>query len=127
MDVGTTNGWRMDDVVPSRKSCGGSARCRSSPRPQLFWRSGRALALPDGSGEIGVISSVTQAFCSTCNRVRLSADGNLYTCLFALSGYDLKALLRGGAPTRRCATRLPRIGKDALTGIPRSGPLRHLH
>jgi len=51
----------------------------------------------DGSGEIGVISSVTQAFCSTCTRMRLSTEGSLFTCLFAQSGHDLKALLRGGA------------------------------
>jgi cyclic pyranopterin phosphate synthase len=52
----------------------------------------------DGAGEIGVISSVTQAFCRDCNRMRLSTEGSLYTCLFAQQGHDLKALLRGGAP-----------------------------
>jgi len=51
----------------------------------------------DGAGEIGVISSVTQAFCADCNRMRLSTEGSLYTCLFAQQGHDLKALLRGGA------------------------------
>jgi cyclic pyranopterin phosphate synthase len=60
----------------------------------------------DGAGEIGVISSVTQAFCSTCTRARLSTDGRLYTCLFAQRGHDLKSLLRGGADDARIAQAL---------------------
>ena len=99
MDVGSSNGWRMDDVVPSSEVVR-----RISERWPLEsidanypgevaerWR------YRDGAGEIGVISSVTQAFCSTCNRMRLSTEGSLYTCLFAQSGHDLKALVRGGA------------------------------
>ena len=82
MDVGSSNGWRMDDVVPSAEVVR-----RISQR----WR------YVDGAGEIGVISSVTQAFCSSCNRMRLSTEGSLYTCLFAENGHDLKALVRGGA------------------------------
>jgi cyclic pyranopterin phosphate synthase len=99
MDVGSTNGWRMDDVVPSAEVIQ-----RISQRWPLEavdanypgevaerWR------YADGAGEIGVISSVTQAFCSTCTRMRLSTEGSLYTCLFAQSGHDLKRLLRAGA------------------------------
>jgi GTP 3',8-cyclase len=99
MDVGSTNGWRMDDVVPSAEVVKRiSARWPLEPIDANYagevaerWR------YVDGAGEIGVISSVTQAFCSTCTRMRLSTEGSLFTCLFAQSGHDLKALLRGGA------------------------------
>ena len=99
MDVGSTNGWRMDDVVPSSEVVRRiSERWKLEPVGANYagevaerWR------YVDGAGEIGVISSVTQAFCSTCNRMRLSTEGSLYTCLFAQSGHDLKSLLRGGA------------------------------
>src|ERR671931_1693177 len=99
MDVGSTNGWRMDDVVPSAEVVQRiSARWPLEPVDANYagevaerWR------YLDGAGEIGVISSVTQAFCSTCTRARVSTEGKLYTCLFAQSGHDLKALLRGGA------------------------------
>ena len=99
MDVGSTNGWRMDDVVSSAEVVKRiSARWPLEPIGANYagevaerWR------YADGGGEIGVISSVTQAFCSTCTRMRLSTEGSLFTCLFAQSGHDLKALLRGGA------------------------------
>jgi cyclic pyranopterin phosphate synthase len=99
MDVGSTNGWRMDDVIPSAEIVRRiSERWLLEPAESSYagevaqrWR------YRDGAGEIGVISSVTQAFCSTCNRMRLSTEGSLYTCLFAQSGHDLKSLLRGGA------------------------------
>ena len=99
MDVGSTNGWRMDDVIPSAEVVRRiSARWPLEPlganapgEVAERWR------YRDGAGEIGVISSVTQAFCSSCNRMRLSTEGALYTCLFARSGHDLKTLLRGGA------------------------------
>ena len=99
MDVGSSNGWRMDDVVSSAEVVRRiSARWPLEPIGANYpgevaerWR------YADGAGEIGVISSVTQAFCSTCNRMRLSTEGSLYTCLFAQSGHDLKALVRGGA------------------------------
>ncbi len=98
MDVGATNGWRMDDVIPSAEV----VRRISMKFPLVVadahyqgevaarWR------YADGTGEIGVISSVTEAFCGTCTRARLSTDGQLFTCLFAERGYDLKRLLRGG-------------------------------
>ena len=99
MDVGSTNGWRMDDVIPSAEIVRRiSERFPLEPVDAGYagevaerWR------YQDGSGEIGVISSVTQAFCRDCNRMRLSTDGSLYTCLFAQQGHDLKSLLRGGA------------------------------
>ncbi len=99
MDVGATNGWRMDEVVPSAEVLRRiGSRWPLEPIDANYpgevaqrWR------YADGAGEIGVISSVTRAFCSSCNRMRLSTEGSLYTCLFAQSGHDLKSLLRGGA------------------------------
>jgi cyclic pyranopterin phosphate synthase len=99
MDVGSSNGWRMDDVVPSAEVVKRiSARWPLEPIDANYpgevaerWR------YVDGAGEIGVISSVTQAFCATCTRMRLSTEGSLFTCLFAQSGHDLKSLVRGGA------------------------------
>ncbi len=99
MDVGSSNGWRMDEVVPSAEVVRRiGARWPLEPIGANYpgevaerWR------YVDGAGEIGVISSVTQAFCSSCTRLRLSTEGSLYTCLFAQSGHDLKSLLRGGA------------------------------
>ena len=99
MDVGHTNGWRMDDVVPAaeivERSTPSSRSSRSSRTTAA--RSRDAGATATASGEIGVIASVTQPFCGDCTRARLSAEGRLYTCLFALKGHDLRALLRGGA------------------------------
>src|SRR6202007_3328940 len=99
MDVGSTNGWRMDDVVPSAEVVKRiSARWPLETVDANY--SGEVAErwlYVDGAGEIGVISSVTQAFCSTCTRMRLSTEGSLFTCLFAESGHDLKSLLRGGA------------------------------
>ena len=99
MDVGSTNGWRMDDVVPSAEAIERiSRRWPLEPiDPNYPGEVAERWRYADGAGEIGVISSVTQAFCSTCTRMRLSTEGSLYTCLFAHSGHDLKRLLRGGA------------------------------
>ena len=99
MDVGHTNGWRMDEVVPARELVDRiSAEFPLEPVAANYqgevaerWR------YRDGSGEIGVIASVTQAFCRDCTRARLSTEGKLYTCLFATRGHDLRALLRAGA------------------------------
>ena len=99
MDVGGTNGWRMDDVVSAREIVETiSAEMPLEPVDANYsgevaerWR------YRDGSGEIGVIASVTQAFCRDCTRARISTDGKLYTCLFATSGNDLRSLLRSGA------------------------------
>jgi cyclic pyranopterin phosphate synthase len=99
MDVGHTNGWRLDDVVPAKEIV---ARLDEEfgvePADPLYrgevaqrWR------YKDGKGEVGVIASVTQPFCGDCTRARLSAEGKLFTCLFAVRGHDLRALVRGGA------------------------------
>jgi len=99
MDVGSTNGWRLDDVVPAREIVAMIDREMPLEPVQAGYRGEVAARYryKDGTGEIGVISSVTQPFCADCTRARLSADGSLYTCLFATQGHDLRALLRGGA------------------------------
>jgi GTP 3',8-cyclase len=99
MDVGSTNGWRMDDVVPSAEVVRriGEAFPLEPLDPNYPGEVAGRWRYRDGAGEIGVISSVTQAFCATCNRLRLSTEGSLFTCLFGQSGHDLKSLLRGGA------------------------------
>jgi GTP 3',8-cyclase len=99
MDVGATNGWRMDDVVPSAEVIRrvNSVFPLEAIDPNYPGEVAERWRYRDDGGEIGVISSVTQAFCSTCTRARLSTEGRLYTCLFANSGYDFRALLRNGA------------------------------
>ncbi len=100
MDVGASNGWKMDEVVPSAEV----VRRISSEMPleeieaNYTGETAERWRYVDGSGEIGVISSVTQAFCRDCNRARLSTEGKLFTCLFATGGHDLRALLRNGHP-----------------------------
>jgi cyclic pyranopterin phosphate synthase len=98
MDVGSTNGWRMDDVVASAEIVRRiSTQFALAPvEPNYTGEVAERWRYLDGRGEIGVISSVTQAFCASCTRARLSTDGQLYTCLFAQRGYDLKSLLRSG-------------------------------
>jgi cyclic pyranopterin phosphate synthase len=99
MDVGHTNGWRLDDVVPAAEIVATiDAELPVEPvEPSYRGEVARRWRYLDGSGEIGVISSVTQPFCGDCTRARLSADGQVYTCLFAVKGHDLRALLRSGA------------------------------
>jgi cyclic pyranopterin phosphate synthase len=98
MDVGATNGWRMDDVIASAEV----VRRIGAEFPLVVADANyegevaERWHYADGTGEIGVISSVTQAFCSTCTRARLSTDGQIFTCLFADKGFDIKRLLRGG-------------------------------
>lgn len=99
MDVGHSNGWRLDDVVPAAEIV--SAVHAEMPLEALPANYPGEVAnrfrYRDGEGEMGVIASVTRPFCGSCTRARLSAEGMLYTCLFATSGHDLRALLRGGA------------------------------
>lgn len=98
MDVGSSNGWKLDEVMPSAevvKLIGGEMPLAAID-PNYPGEVAERWRYQDGGGEIGVISSVTQAFCSSCTRVRLSTDGSLYTCLFAAGGHDLRALLRAG-------------------------------
>ncbi|HEY8823407.1 MAG TPA: GTP 3',8-cyclase MoaA [Candidatus Limnocylindria bacterium] len=99
MDVGSTNGWRLDDVIPAREIVDMIGREMPLEPVQAGYRGEVAARYryTDGGGEIGVISSVTQPFCADCTRARLSADGSLYTCLFATEGHDLRALLRNDA------------------------------
>ena len=99
MDVGSSNGWRMDDVVPSAEVIRriSEAMPLRPIDPNYPGEVAERWAYEDGSGEIGVISSVTQAFCSECTRARLSTEGKLYLCLFAQQGYDLRTPLRGDA------------------------------
>ena len=99
MDVGATNGWRMDDVMPSRDVVAAihAVTPLVAVDPGYVGEVAGRWRYADGTGEIGVISSVTQAFCSTCSRARLSTDGKIYTCLFADHGVDFRALLRDGS------------------------------
>ena len=99
MDVGHTNGWRLDDVVPAAELVAAiDAEMALEPvEPAYRGEVARRWRYRDGGGEVGLIASVTQPFCGDCTRARLSADGKLYTCLFALRGHDLRALVRGGA------------------------------
>ncbi|MGH2699824.1 MAG: GTP 3',8-cyclase MoaA [Actinomycetota bacterium] len=99
MDVGSSNGWRLDDVVPAREIVARiDAEMPLEPvDPNYRGEVANRYRYKDGGGEVGVIASVTQPFCANCTRARISAEGNLYTCLFATTGHDLRALVRGGA------------------------------
>jgi cyclic pyranopterin phosphate synthase len=115
MDVGATNGWRMDDVIPSReivKRINAVFPCEPA-NPNHVGEVAKRWKYVNGGGEFGVISSVTEAFCSTCTRARLSTDGSIYTCLFAQRGYDLKSLLRRNEETGASDDAL----RDAFIGI----------
>ena len=97
MDVGATNGWRMDEVLPSADVIRRISEVFPlAPMPaSTAGETAQRWRYQDGAGEVGVISSVTQAFCGECNRARLSTEGKLFMCLFASQGHDLRALLRG--------------------------------
>jgi cyclic pyranopterin phosphate synthase len=136
MDVGATNGWRMDEVLPSadvvhRLHAAFPLEALEAGAPgetAQRWR------YRNGGGEIGVISSVTQAFCRDCNRARLSTEGKLFLCLFASRGHDLRALLRGGYSDEQIAGAIGLIWADrddryselrgALQPSPRAGERR---
>jgi cyclic pyranopterin phosphate synthase len=111
MDVGSSNGWRLDDVVPSREVVRHiDAEMPLEPaEPNYSGEVAERWRYRDGSGEIGVISSVTQAFCRDCTRARLSTEGRLYLCLFATGGYDLRRLLRERGDDGRLADAIGRI------------------
>lgn len=108
MDVGTSNGWVLDDVVPGAEIVRRiDAEMPLEPlEPAYPGEVARRWRYADGSGEVGVITSVTRPFCSTCTRARLSAEGKLYTCLFAHQGLDLKKALRAGEDDRAVAERI---------------------
>ena len=137
MDVGATNGWKMDEVVPSAEikqilsstfkltALDSNLEGETATRFKVTSKTGQ-------EGEIGLISSVTQAFCSSCNRARLSTEGQLYLCLFASQGYDLRTLLRGGASDQQIEAQLAGIWRrrddqySRLRGLNQELPLQGL-
>jgi GTP 3',8-cyclase len=111
MDVGSTNGWRLDEVVPASEILAtiGERWPLQRLEPAHDGEVATRWAYRDGAGEIGVIHSVSEPFCGGCARARLSADGKLFTCLFAERGNDLRELLRAGASDAQLAARLQLI------------------
>lgn len=111
MDAGNANRWRMDEVVPSAEVIHriDAEFPVEAIDPNYSGEVAERWRYRDGGGEVGVISSVTQAFCSGCTRIRLSTDGKLYTCLFASSGHDLRKLLRDGSDDDKVAAAITRI------------------
>ncbi|MEA2568368.1 MAG: 3,8-cyclase [Acidobacteriota bacterium] len=111
MDVGNTNGWRLEDVVPGREIV--ETLSREWPLEpvdaQYFGEVAERWRYVDGGGEIGVITSVTQPFCGTCTRARLTASGELFTCLFSGNGHDLRALVRSGASDEELAAAVAKV------------------
>jgi cyclic pyranopterin phosphate synthase len=111
MDVGASNGWRMDDVVSAREIVDTISRelPLEPADPNYAGEVAERWRYRDGSGEIGVIASVTRAFCRDCTRARISTEGRLYTCLFATGGHDLRDLIRSGASDDAILERIGRV------------------
>ena len=111
MDVGTTNGWQLEDVVPAAEIVEliGAEHPLDPIAPSYPGEVANRFRYRDGVGEIGVIASVTQPFCGGCTRARLSAEGQLYTCLFAAKGHDLRELVRGGATDEELRASIARV------------------
>jgi cyclic pyranopterin phosphate synthase len=111
MDVGATNGWKMGEVISSAEVVRriGAETALEEIAPNYTGETSVRWRYQDGSGEIGVISSVTQAFCHSCTRARLSTEGKLYTCLFATGGHDLRTLMRGGCSDEEISTAIAHI------------------
>jgi cyclic pyranopterin phosphate synthase len=116
MDVGHTNGWRMNDVVSAAEIVKLiDAEMPLEPiAPNYHGEVAERWRYKDGSGEVGVIASVTQAFCGACNRARLSAEGSLYTCLFAVKGHDFRDLIRGGASDDEISQVIARVWGERI-------------
>jgi len=116
MDVGETNGWNLDDVIPAEQLVDQiNAQFPLEPiNPNYRGEVAKRWRYRDGGGEIGFITSVTQSFCGECSRARLSAVGEVYTCLFASQGHDLRELLRSGADDEALLSRVTQIwtGRD---------------
>jgi cyclic pyranopterin phosphate synthase len=114
MDVGASNGWKMDEVVPSDEVVRRISRNMplQAIAPNYVGETAGRWRYADDSGEIGTISSVTQAFCADCSRARLSTEGKLYTCLFATGGHDLRALMRNGKSDQEISTVIAHIWRD---------------
>jgi GTP 3',8-cyclase len=114
MDVGTTNGWRLDDVVPASQILEVvNAEFPLEPLdPRYVGEVARRYRYRDGGGEIGLISSVSQPFCTACTRARLTADGKLFTCLFATTGHDLRSVLRASNDDAEVSAVLGRVWRQ---------------
>jgi cyclic pyranopterin phosphate synthase len=114
MDVGSTNGWKLGEVVPSAEviSAINAELPLEEVAPNYDGETSVRWCYRDGSGEIGVISSVTQSFCQSCTRVRVSTEGKLFTCLFATGGHDLRALMRGGCSDEQLSTVMAHIWRE---------------
>ncbi len=111
MDVGHSNGWRMDEVVSAAEIVKmiDAEMPLESADPNYPGEVAGRWRYKDGTGEVGMISSVTQAFCRDCNRARITAEGQLYTCLFAVKGHDFRALLRDGASDDDISQEIARV------------------
>lgn len=114
MDVGASNGWRMDEVMPAEQVVARihAALPLTAAAPSVLGETAERWRYVDGDGEIGVISSVTKAFCEDCNRARLSTEGKLFLCLFASRGHDLRALLRSDATDAQIGGAIGRIWRS---------------
>jgi GTP 3',8-cyclase len=114
MDVGTTNGWRLDDVVPAAEILEViDAELPLEPLgPHYPGEVAQRYRYRDGGGEIGLIASVSQPFCGACTRARLTADGNLFTCLFATAGHDLRTILRTSEDDTQLTAVLARVWRE---------------
>jgi cyclic pyranopterin phosphate synthase len=125
MDVGTTNEWKPEDVVPAAEIVKriNDVFPLESLEPNYPGEVARRWQYKDGSGEIGIIASVTQPFCGDCSRARLSADGKLFTCLFATEGDDLRQFVRNGASDQEIAER---VGDIWSRRIDRYSEIRNL-
>jgi cyclic pyranopterin phosphate synthase len=111
MDVGHSNGWRLDDVMPAGEIVQEIDAVFPLEPVEANYRGevARRWRYRDGAGEIGVIASVTEPFCGDCSRARISAEGRLYTCLFAVKGHDLRTLVRSGASDAELAEAIGRV------------------
>ena len=114
MDVGTSNGWKMGEVVPSAEVISriNGELPLEEVAPNYTGEASTRWRYRDGGGEIGVISSVTQSFCHSCTRARVSTEGKLFTCLFATDGHDLRALMRGGCSDEQLSTVMAHIWRE---------------
>jgi len=111
MDVGNTNGWQLKDVVPAAEIIDiiNNELPVEPIGPNYVGEVAKRWRYKDGKGEIGIIASVTQAFCGHCSRARLSADGKLFTCLFGVKGYDFRQLLRDGASDEEISNTIAKV------------------
>src|SRR5665811_1062667 len=114
MDVGASNGWKMAEVVPSAEVIRliNAELPLEEVAPNYDGETSARWRYRDGSGEIGVISSVTQSFCHSCSRARVSTDGKLFTCLFATEGHDLRALMRSGGTDEQLSSAMGTIWRE---------------